>query len=159
MHRLPRLTLAWLAAAVATLVLASLAATQGALAALSSLAVAAGEISPSLWLETAWRDLLGLIEVGSMPVAIAVALLLGLLITGLILRFIPVTQRPTWRMIGYPLAGAVALYAMHTLLSMAFGGIVPLAAVRESSGMLLQMAAGAVGGAVFERLSRVPTAA
>ena len=153
MSNLPRQTLALLIAIAATIALASVAATQGALAALSELPLAAEALTLGVRLETTLSDLVGLFTVGSVPIAITVALLLGWLITALILRLIPAERRPSLRTLGYTLAGAVAILAMHQLLSAAFGGIVPLAAARTTLGLFWQALAGAAGGWLFARLS------
>lgn len=55
--------------------------------------------------------------------------------------------------IAYPLAGAAALVAALTLMSIQFDGITPIAGARGTIGMALQALAGAIGGFVFAALA------
>ncbi|MEM9741408.1 MAG: hypothetical protein AAF918_01865 [Pseudomonadota bacterium] len=149
---------AFAVAVALTLALASAAATQGALAALAPLEVSA-PVSFALRLETTLSDFLGLLAVGTVPVAVTVALALGWSIAGLVLWRLPSTRAEALRGLGYILAGALAMMAMHVLLRLAFDGIVPMAATRTTLGLLLQGVAGAIGGGIFAYLTRAPRSA
>jgi hypothetical protein len=60
---------------------------------------------------------------------------------------------PRWRSVGYPLAGGVAVLAIHIILNQLFN-ITPLAAARTTLGLTAQALAGALGGWVFGLLLR-----
>lgn len=94
--------------------------------------------------EAVLHDLLGM-TAAYLPL-IAAGFLLAFLFTGLVLmRFIAAPA------ILYPLAGFVAVIAIHSLLHMVFGvsGIAP---TRTFVGLLSQGVAGALGGYVYWRL-------
>ena len=79
---------------------------------------------------------------------VAVALLIAFLVTAkLVLRRI---DRPA---LLYPLAGFVAMLALHGILYLVFG-MSPVAPTRTLAGLLGQGLAGALGGYVFFRLTR-----
>ena len=65
------------------------------------------------------------------------------LVTAMLVR-----RLPGWRRLLFPLAGAVAMVALHLTLKAAFD-ITPIAAARSGTGLLLQALAGAVGGYVL----------
>ncbi len=101
-----------------------------------------------------WGDRIGatLHDLGGMaptylPI-IAVGFLVAFPLTALIVRF-----RPNLRSIGYVLAGAVAVLAIH-LAMQALLGMHPLPTTRTVLGLLLQGAAGAAGGYAFVRITR-----
>ena len=97
-------------------------------------------------LSATWADLQGLV----MPylVLVAIALLIGFVVTGQISRFFPLHR---WWL--YPLAGLVALIAMHLILK-AVIGLWGVAGARPAIGLVLQGLAGLVGGWLYARISR-----
>lgn len=121
--------------------LAVIAATQAVVGSLDSMGV---DIGFGQRLEMVAHDLLGMTS--SFLPLIAIGFLIAFVVTGLILR-----RAPGARLILYPLAGGVALVAVHLALHAAFG-ITPVAAARTIGGLLLQGLAGAVGGYVFARV-------
>ncbi|MEL7042973.1 MAG: hypothetical protein AAGL90_15745 [Pseudomonadota bacterium] len=58
---------------------------------------------------------------------------------------------PNLAIIAYPVAGAAAIGAALSLMYLRFG-VFPILGAQETYGLLMQMAAGAVGGLIFERL-------
>jgi hypothetical protein len=59
---------------------------------------------------------------------------------------------PHLRMIGYVLAGAVGLFALHLIMKMVLG-ISGIAPTRTVIGLIAQALAGGVGGYLFHLLS------
>ena len=109
-------------------------------------------VTESVRLSTAQHDLLGMAQL-YLPI-IAVALLIGILVAGLI-----VTWVPQLRTIGYMSAGFVAIYMVDYLLStVVASGTHPLAVTRTVVGLLSQCVAGAVGGYLFALLTPTPVA-
>lgn len=92
------------------------------------------------------HDIAGL-AVTYLPI-IAIALLVAFPVTALVLRFV---SGP--RALAYAIGGAAALFALHSLL-FAVLGMHPLPATRTTLGMLLQAAAGAIGGIAFAAVAR-----
>ncbi|MFT7651377.1 MAG: hypothetical protein ACI9ON_003075 [Limisphaerales bacterium] len=81
---------------------------------------------------------------------IAVALLLGLLIAGLVLRWVPQI-----RTLGYVVGGFAAIFAMDFLLGAVLtGGTHPLVVTRTTVGLITQCMAGAIGGLVFAHFTQ-----
>ena len=78
------------------------------------------------------------------------ALLVGCLVAGLLCRWLG-RLRP-WV---YLVAGFCAIVALHLLMQAVFGGIVAIAGARSVAGLAGQGAAGALGGWLFARLTRV----
>lgn len=96
-------------------------------------------------LQTVFHDWLGMLAT-YLPL-IAIALLIALLFTGLLLtRFI--SRSPVL----YVLAGFVALVALHQIMYVVLG-LTGIAATRTLFGLLAQGLAGAIGGYVYYRLS------
>lgn len=60
---------------------------------------------------------------------------------------------PRWRGLGYPLAGGVAVLAIHVILNQLLD-ITPVAGARTAMGLTAQVLAGAIGGWAFGRLQR-----
>ena len=79
----------------------------------------------------------------------SVALLIAFLVAGLIARF------SGGRVFVFGLAGAVALYTVFTVLRMTLG-TVGIFGARGPAGLAAQMAAGAVAGVLFARLTTHP---
>ncbi len=138
-----RSVLAYVAAVLVTYAIGAIAATQGALASLP--AIAQESIDLGVRLSTTGADLLGMLP--AYAPLIAVALLAGFLVTAFVLRWLP-----DLRTLGYTLAGAVALLALHLIMRQTFDGIVPIASTRTTLGLLVQVLAGAMGGWLFARL-------
>ena len=88
-------------------------------------------------------DIAGMLLGGIYVFAIAVALLLAFAIAGFVVRKIG-----GLRTLGFVFAGAVGLFAMHSILGSVFE-MHPIAATRDSLGLLGQMLAGALGGAAY----------
>ena len=141
-----RTVLAFVGAALVSYALAAIAATQGALASLPTIAQ---PIPIGVRLATTSSDLLGMLPLYA-PL-IAASLFAGFLVARFVLRWLP-----DLRSLAYLLAGALALLALHLIMRNTFDGIIPVAATRSTSGLLLQMLAGAAGGWLFARLTRAP---
>lgn len=137
--------LRWLAAfalSVATAyVLATITATQSAL---SSLAGMGFPVDFPTRLSVTAQDLVGM--GGIFLPLIAAGLLAAFLVVSLLCRWWP-QQRLVLTVAG----GAVALLAIHILMKQSFG-ITLIAIGRTQAGLLIQAAAGAVGGYVFVRV-------
>ena len=135
-------------AVLATEALAAMASTQFVLAGLTSLGVI---ITLGDRLAMTGQDILGMMEV-YLPV-LALALALGFLVAGLIIRKLGAA----WSLLGYSSAGFVAvLAAVLTVLSLF--DITPIAGARSPAGLFCQGLAGAVGGLIFHRLKPAPRA-
>ena len=84
---------------------------------------------------------------------IAVSFLIAMPVASLIIKYVP-----NLRMIGYVLAGAAGLVAIHLIMKMVLGfsGIAP---TRTFVGLLAQAIAGGLGGYLYHLLSlnRTPT--
>jgi hypothetical protein len=132
---------AWLAASVATFLLASVVHSQFVMARLVAMGV---EIPAGLRAQTTVGDIAGLAP-AFLPV-VAVTLLLGFLIAGFVLRF-----APNLRGLAFPVAGFAAMAAMLLLMQAVFK-MTPIAGARDTGGWLLMLVAGGVGGWLFARL-------
>ncbi|HAR32018.1 MAG TPA: hypothetical protein DCR65_10865 [Gammaproteobacteria bacterium] len=136
---------AWLLAVVVGYAVGTVAATQFVLAKLGELGVA---VPIGDRLGTTVFDLAGMAS-SYLPL-VAVALAIAFPVAALVVRF-----RPAWRAFGYPLAGAVALLVLHLALQLAIG-FAPVAGVRTTAGLVVQMLAGALGGYVLLRALPAP---
>lgn len=134
--------LAFIVAALVTYLIASVSATAGVLGNLSEMGFV---VSFGDRIATTLADIVGLLPL-FLPL-LAIALLLGFLVTGLIARW-----QPGWRSFGYPLAGFAAIIVLHLLLK-AVLGVSPITATREAGGLLMQGIAGAAGGYAFYYLT------
>ncbi|MEM9624500.1 MAG: hypothetical protein AAF993_22860 [Pseudomonadota bacterium] len=135
---------AFLAAVLATYILAVLFYTQLNLANLVEMGLA---VSMGDRLQAAFHDLLGMAVI-YLPV-IALALLLGFLIARVVLIWVP-----QLRALGYVVAGFVGIFAIDFLLGATVAsGTHGLAVTRTAIGLLSQCIAGAAGGYVFSQLS------
>lgn len=76
----------------------------------------------------------------------AIALLIGFLVAGLIIR-----MKPSLAFVGYVLAGFVAVVVLHVAMKAALG-LTGIAAVRGMMGLIVQGLAGAFAGWCFFRL-------
>lgn len=108
---------------------------------------APGALSVSERLSWIAHDLAGM-ETNSPPIGpvIAVALLLGFVVAGLISRFVGL------RTIGFVSAGAVAFFVMFMAIK-ATQGTIGLAGARSVFGMSAQLIVGALSGWIFARMS------
>lgn len=134
---------AYIPAVLSAYLLASMAATQVILAEVASMGVAvplADRVAATL------HDLWGLTS-SYLPL-IAIAFVLALPVAAGLVRLLP--QR---RALLYPLAGFVALVALHLIMK-AVLGVSGIAAARSLPGLLSQGAAGAVGGWCFHAITR-----
>ncbi len=138
-----------------------------------------GSAAHSYFVQRAWADAAGH-ALGTAPVAIpvadriswaahdvagifvlygsitSIALLIAFLLAGILARFIG------FRAIVFGVAGALALFALFTILWMTLG-TVGIFGARGPAGLAAQMAAGAIAGVLFARLTEPrgvpPTAA
>jgi peptidoglycan/LPS O-acetylase OafA/YrhL len=140
-----RLIAAYLAAVLATMVVASFVHTRFVVEGLRGIGA---DIPPHVALETARGDFVGLAP--SLGPVIAIALLLGFVIAGIARRFIRL-PRPA----AFALAGAAALATALWLMKLSYE-ITPIASARSWAGFLSLCAAGALGGLVFALLLRKP---
>jgi hypothetical protein len=135
--------LAFALALIATYLVACIAATQGALAALPALVQ---PIPMDVRLQTTLADLGGM--AARFTPLLALALLAGFAIAATVIRWLP-----GLRTLGYVMAGFTALIAMHMIMKSTFNNIDAVAATRTVPGLLTQGLAGACGGWVFAGLS------
>lgn len=142
---LTKTALAYLGALATTFVLASLGATQSVLARVRDMGLPVGF---DQHVATSLHDLAGMTTL-LLPL-IGVALLIGFGVAALLVR-----RFGSARLTLYALAGGCAMWALHTLLTLTLD-ITPVAAARTAAGLIVQSAAGAVGGAVFALLKKVP---
>lgn len=132
----------FLAAVLTTYVVAAVLATQSVLSSLADLGV---PLTVGQRLTVTGHDLLGMAS-SYMPL-LAIAFLIAFPLAAWISR-----RWPQYKVSLYALAGAVAVIAIHIGLNLAFG-ITPVAAARTMGGLLLQSAAGALGGCVYARVA------
>lgn len=137
--------IAYVAALATTYVLATIAATQAVLARVSDMGLTVG-IKEHLG--TTGHDLMGMLS--SFLPLIALALLIAFGCAGLLSRWWPGA-----RLALFVLAGAAALWALHSALNIAFD-ITPVAAARTPAGLAVQLLVGGAGGAVFAMVKKVP---
>lgn len=146
--RMLRVLAAYLLAVAVTYATAAIAATQSVMARLAEMGV---DVSFADRLRTTAQDLVGMAPAYGAIVAVAFAIALP--VAGLVGRW-----RPDWRWFGYPLAGGVAILAVHFLLELALN-ITPVAAARSLPGLTLQALCGVLGGYVFLRVLPGPAGA
>jgi hypothetical protein len=141
-----RVLKAFFPAVLLTYVLASVFSTQLILGNLQSMGV---EVSAMVRIGTTFHDLLGLAS--SYLVLILVAFVIGLPVAAGLTKLMP-----SHRLILFVLAGFVAIVALHLIMK-AVLGLSGIAATRTLSGLVAQGVAGAIGGYLYFRLSRVRT--
>lgn len=130
-------------AALATFVLASVAATQWNLAGLAAMGY---EVSGSVRLTTTALDLLGTLPTYGLIIAIAMAIALSVAAgIGALL--------PALRGIGLVAAGVLALAGIHLIMQQVTD-VSPIPAARTTGGLLAQALAGGVGGYLYYLLRR-----
>ena len=143
MTRVLRLLGAFVAAVLATTLVAVVAQTQFVLAALAEV----GAVLPvDVWLAATAQDILGLGP--TYGAVIALAFLLALPVGAVLRRLLPPLAP-----LAYPLAAAAGVAAALVLMSLLLG-IMPIGGARSALGFALQCVAGAVGGLLFARLAR-----
>jgi hypothetical protein len=132
----------YIAAVIVAYCFGALFISQGNIAAVTGLGF---DVTMSQRLGAIVHDVSGMTDI-YLPL-VAVSLLLGLPVA-----FAVVRKNPHLRMIGYVLAGFVALLAMHVIMKAVLGlsGIAP---TRTLWGLLAQGVAGGIGGYLFCRLS------
>jgi hypothetical protein len=134
---------AFVAAVLIAYVCAVLAQTQHVMARLSELGV---DVTFGDRLSASLHDLVGMATL-YLPI-LAVAFAIAFPVAALIIRF-----APNWRALGYPLAGGVAVLAIHVILNQVLD-ITPIAAARTTLGLTVQALCGALGGWLFGTLLR-----
>tara|TARA_B100001123_G_C14568469_1_gene733251 strand:- start:76 stop:513 length:438 start_codon:yes stop_codon:yes gene_type:complete len=137
-----RIIVAFIAAVLVTYIIAVLGYTQLNLANLVEMGVG---VSPSVRLEAALHDLVGMTGL-YLPI-ISIALLLGFGFTRLVLIWLS-----ELRTLGYIIGGFVAIFVVDQALGQLMGTH-PLAVTRTTAGLLSQCLAGALGGYVFSLTS------
>jgi len=93
-------------------------------------------------------DLFGMAKLILYPGLIAVALIIAFTTATFIARLLP-----SWRFVGYVLAGALGMLVLHLAVTEAVGTHA-VAASRTTAGLLWQAFAGALGGLAFARFER-----
>lgn len=132
----------FLLAVITAYLLGAIFVSQGNIAAVIALGF---DISFAQRLDAAVHDTLNMTDI-YLPL-VAISLMLGLAVAHAIVR-----KRPHLSLIGYTLAGFVALIALHLIIK-AIVGLSGVAPTRELMGLLLQGIAGGVGGYLFYRLT------
>lgn len=113
---------------------------------LSNVVAMGATVDASVRLEVVWHDLLHMYEI-YLPL-VAISFIIALPVAALVIRW-----QPDLRLIGYVLAGFVGLVAIHVIMKVVLGmsGVAP---TRTIMGLLAQGLAGAVGGYLFQRITR-----
>ncbi len=132
----------FLLAVIAAYLLGAIFVSQGNIAAVVALGF---DVGMGQRLDAAVHDMLNMTDI-YLPL-VATSLLLGFPVAYAIVR-----KRPHLRLIGYTMAGFVALIAIHVIIK-AVVGISGVAPTRTLPGLLCQGIAGGVGGYLFYRLT------
>ena len=132
----------FLLAVITAYLLGAIFVSQGNIAAVLALGF---DVSFAQRLDAAVHDMLNMTDI-YLPL-VAISLLLGLPVAYAIVR-----KRPHLSLIGYTLAGFVALLAIHLIIK-AVVGLSGVAPTRTLMGLLSQGIAGGVGGYLFYRLT------
>ena len=132
----------FLVAVIAAYLLGAIFVSQGNIAAVVALGF---DVGMGQRLDAAVHDMLNMTDI-YLPL-VAISLLLGFPVAYAIVR-----KRPHLRLIGYTMAGFVALIAIHVIIK-AVVGISGVAPTRTLPGLLCQGIAGGVGGYLFYRLT------
>lgn len=132
----------FIAAVIATYVLGAIFISQGNIASIIAMNF---EVTMAQRWEAAVHDVTSMTDI--YLALIAVSFVISLPVATLIIK-----KLPHLRMIGYVLAGAVGLAALHIIMKMVLGlsGIAP---TRSIVGLLAQAVAGGVGGYLFHLMS------
>ena len=138
----------FLAAVIATYVLGAIFISQGNIANIIAMNF---EVTMAQRFDAAIHDVTHMTDI-YLPV-IAVSFLISMPVATLIIKYVP-----HLRMIGYVLAGAAGLFALHLIMKMVLGlsGIAP---TRSVVGLIAQALAGGVGGYLFHLTSMKRTTA
>ncbi|MFT6839625.1 MAG: hypothetical protein ACJAWK_000380 [Candidatus Azotimanducaceae bacterium] len=117
---------------------------------LSNVVAMGATVDASIRLEVVWHDLLHMYEI-YLPL-VAVSFVIALPVAALVIRW-----QPNLRLVGYVLAGFFGLVAIHVIMKAVLGlsGVAP---TRTIMGLLAQGFAGAVGGYLFHRITRLSRA-
>ncbi|MFP6807876.1 MAG: hypothetical protein VB957_11955 [Pseudomonadales bacterium] len=137
-----RTIVSFFVAVIAAYILGAIFISQGNIASIIELGF---EITTAHRLDAALHDVTHMTDI-YLPV-IAVSFLIAMPVATLIIKYVP-----NLRMIGYVLAGAVGLVAIHMIMKMLLG-FSGIAATRTVVGLLAQAVAGGVGGYMFHLLS------
>lgn len=140
---LRRSAIGYLAAVTITSVAGSIVQTQFNLAALQGLGVS---IPLDLRLHTTVQDLIGFAPL--FAALVAAALLVAFVVTGLLLRWLPL---PVISL--HVLAGTAAMLALLLIMD-AMLPVTPIAAARSTAGLLTMSLSGAPGGLLFAAIAR-----
>lgn len=140
---LQRSAIGYLAAVAGTSLSGSIAQTQFNLAALQELGV---PIPLDVRLDTTVRDLIGFAPL--FAALVAAALLVAFVVTGLLLRRLPLPVMPL-----YTLAGTAAILLLLLIMD-AMLPVTPIAAARSLAGLLTLSLSGAVGGMLFTAIAQ-----
>jgi hypothetical protein len=133
---------AYFIAVLVTFVFGSVFATQFILGNLQDMGM---DVTLAVRFSTTLHDLAGLSAI-YLPI-IAVSFIISLPVAAGVIKFVP-----NLRLVGYVLAGAVGLVALHLVMK-AVLGMTGIAATRTVLGLLSQGLAGALGGYLFYRVT------
>jgi hypothetical protein len=129
---------AFVAAVLVAYVCAAVAATQHVISRLRDMGI---EVGIGDRLNATLHDLAGMASL-YLPI-LAVGFAIAFPVAAVVIR-----MAPRWRPIGYPLAGGVAVLAIHLILNQLLD-ITPIAAARTTLGLTVQALCGALGGWLF----------
>lgn len=141
-----RIVGSFLVAVIAAYILGAIFISQGNIASIVAMDF---DITLAQRFEAAIHDVTHMTDI-YLPI-IAISFLIAMPVATLIIKYVP-----NLRTIGYVLAGAAGLLAIHLIMKMVLGfsGIAP---TRTIVGLLAQAIAGGVGGYLFHILSMKPT--
>ena len=141
-----RIVGSFLVAVIAAYILGAIFISQGNIASIVAMDF---DITLAQRFEAAIHDVTHMTDI-YLPI-IAISFLIAMPVATLIIKYVP-----NLRTIGYVLAGAAGLLAIHLITKMVLGfsGIAP---TRTIVGLLAQAIAGGVGGYLFHILSMKPT--
>lgn len=138
-------TTAYVVAVLLTYVFGAIFISQGNLAQVISLGIDV-EVTLATRLDAALHDIANMTQI-YLPV-LALAMLIALPVAKMIISYVP-----HLRLVGYTLAGFVALITVHAAVEALFG-VSGIATTRFLDGLLLQGVAGAIGGLGFHLITR-----
>lgn len=147
--KLCQLSVAYLVAILMTYITASLFQSLSVLAGLQK---AGAEISANWWIHTLWYDLKNL-AFGGKYVSYGVTVIIGFAIamsTATLVRKLSGLSG----ILVYPLAGATAMATQLYIINTNFFDLTLFSGTRGLTGFILQLLAGALGGAVFAWVSK-----
>ncbi len=137
-----RITGSFIAAVLAAYILGAIFISQGNIASIIAMEF---DVTLAQRFGAAIHDVTHMTDI-YLPI-IAISYLIAMPIAALVIKYVP-----NLRLIGYVLAGAAGLLAIHLIMKMVLGfsGIAP---TRTFIGLLAQAIAGGAGGYLFHRLS------